>query len=585
MSLRYVAILVRAGSAPENDIARLTTVFGSPPIISADGTIVFANDAKHITISDFGRCICLGRIFTTGDRPAPVKGFDDDDLRKLSDAGEYFYKRYWGGYVAIVRKHLDSIEVVRDPSGGMPCYLIERDSLLIVASDVGVLVDAKILKPSVNFREAARQFQHVGLRGAATAIEGLNEIRAGFSLVAGGSHYRSIEQRWKPWQYCSPMIARSDQELQEQLRSTISACVNALASEFQHVLLTLSGGLDSSIVAACLAKNHQAVTCLTLTSPGSEGDERAEAASVAQHLGLRLIVDRLRVEDFDLQQSSAAHLPRPVGSPLRRAFDEACLRAGHAVGAIAHFNGNGGDNVFAFSRSTAAVLDQIAVGASYSEIWKTVLNISRLSKESAYKVLMHAARARLKRNATTKQHGQTRFLNPEVIEDHDECGNEWLAAPKKLLPGQTAHISKLLTPQNYIEGFGRGDAAELVTPLLAQPVMELCLSVPSWLWCAGGLDRAQARAAFSDALPPPTVARTAKGGPTGFFYAVLESSRSEIREHLLDGCLMSAGLLDRNAIELFFQGEPLTTPADDAIRILELADSESWARGWRNRLV
>src|SRR3546814_984119 len=75
------------------------------------------------------------------------------------------------------------------------------------------------------------------------------------------------------------------------------------------------------------------------------------------------------------------------------------------------------------------------------------------------------------------------------------------------LPGKAAHVAMLARAQKSIELYPRADAPPQIVPLLSQPVVELCLSIPTWQWVHGGRDRAVARAAFAGILPDLLVER------------------------------------------------------------------------------
>src|SRR3546814_3536458 len=94
------------------------------------------------------------------------------------------------------------------------------------------------------------------------------------------------------------------------------------------MLLLLSGGVDSSIVAACLAHAGCAFDCLTLVTANPSGDERSYARLAAESVGAALVERMREVSRIDLTRSAAAHLPRPVGRSFeqesRRLAEETC---------------------------------------------------------------------------------------------------------------------------------------------------------------------------------------------------------------------------------------------------------------------
>ena len=119
------------------------------------------------------------------------------------------------------------------------------------------------------------------------------------------------------------------------------------------------------------------------------------------------------------------------------------------------------------------------------------------------------------------------------------------------------------------------------SPLMSQPLMELCLAIPTWLWCEGGLNRSVARRAFADALPPSILTRTAKAGPDSYIRAIFDRNRQAVRHSLMDGLLARQGLLDLPAVE---QALGIDAYTGDSIiyRLLDLAEAEHWARAWQD---
>src|SRR3546814_5825518 len=96
----------------------------------------------------------------------------------------------------------------------------------------------------------------------------------------------------------------------------------------------------------------------------------------------------------------------------------------------------------------------------------------------------------------------------------------------------------LARAQKSIELYLRADAPPQIVPLLSQPVVELCLSIPTWQWVHGGRGRAVARAAVAGILPDLLVERTTKGSPSGFVRRVYAAQGNAAREMLTDGKLV-----------------------------------------------
>jgi asparagine synthase (glutamine-hydrolysing) len=146
-------------------------------------------------------------------------------------------------------------------------------------------------------------------------------------------------------------------------------------------------------------------------------------------------------------------------------------------------------------------------------------------------------------------------------------------------PGKAAHIGLIQRAQNFTHDLTGASGPLQFSPLMSQPLLEFCLSIPTWQWCQGGTNRSLAREAFRADLPATTLSRTAKAGPDSFLRVVLRRNRRLIREMLHDGLLAQHGILDIAAVE---KAVTIDEQADDPIinRLLDVVEAEAWARSW-----
>ena len=184
--------------------------------------------------------------------------------------------------------------------------------------------------------------------------------------------------------------------------------------------------------------------------------------------------------------------------------------------------------------------------------------------------------SKLRRPPRSPFHQDLTFLAPGSAYMEPEA-HPWFAAPMNALPGDRERIFDLAGNQLFESQAARGYKRPLRFPLLSQPVMEACLRAPSWMWIAGGRNRAVARTAFSDLLPPDVMNRQSKATYMSYLGAVYERNRHQIENFLLSGRLRSQGLLDTRAISSFFS-KPLP-PRDRAfLRMFDLCMVENWIR-------
>jgi len=579
MALRFLAMIERGkGGHAAVALARLAAL-GLKNVPMSGQLTLWANEAAQVMKTASGRALVLGRLFTRSDRPQRVVTLGPA-FEQHQDLPTLLTDRFWGQYVAISRCALGSMQIYRDPSGALPCYVRETADAVFLFSDLDLAIAAGIVVPAINWAALAACLLRPALRPAETVLCDVYEIPQGWVLGVGGATYAALRQHWSPWHHVRP-IGLSRSELGDALQATVVGTVRALASDFSKIQLCLSGGVDSSIVAAALAGTD--TTCLNLVSPGPEGDERGFASIVADHLGLKRAERSYRLDDVAIGRSSALHLPRPVGSPGRQAFDKANLRLASERSTEAVFSGNGGDNIFCFTQSATPIADRLKSRGARMGTWRTVADVCELTGCSVWQAGSRAL-LKLPRSATAYSWASDlRFIHPDLAASLGSAAAEhsWLDAPVGALPGRAAHIAALLRPQNFSEGFPRADPIELVTPLLAQPIVELCLSIQTWQWIEGGRDRAVARDAFANLLPAAITGRRTKGGPGAFYRQIVDRYRGAIREQLLEGELSSRKLIDRRAIEAFFQN-PIDAQGDSYVRVLTLSDAESWIRARLN---
>jgi asparagine synthase (glutamine-hydrolysing) len=170
------------------------------------------------------------------------------------------------------------------------------------------------------------------------------------------------------------------------------------------------------------------------------------------------------------------------------------------------------------------------------------------------------------------------FLRPEAVLDLPDT-HPWLDLPATTLPGKLEHVEALVSIQHFLD---RGQpllGVPMVHPLMAQPLLELCLAIPSWHWLRGGRDRAVARRAMEAILPQAIAERRAKGRLESLFLQAYMARRRELADFLLNGRLATMGILDRASLAHYLLGT--AEPADaDYVRILEIAALEEWLAAW-----
>ena len=524
--------------------------------------------------------IVLGTLFPCHGPARPLDALEATESVAISETrGDRLITAYWGGYVAAIACGR-FVRVLRDPSAALPCYFARRAGLVAFASDADLLIESGFATIEVDWTALVRQLFNAGVPVPATALRGIAELLPGFALGFPAEQEQQVPC-WSPWDFVDRRGGNPAERV-ERLARSVRQCVQGWCGRRGRLLLSVSGGLDSSVVAACLAELGSDTVCLTMYGEDAAGDERAYARALCSHLGLQLVERPDLVDDIDISAPLAAHLPRPFGRTQALSYERAHIDVARAYAAEAFVTGNGGDSVFGYSQSAAAIADRYLVEGLTPGLFGTLRDVSRQTGCSALEAL--AAAVRIARGPRAYRcRPDPLFLHRHALASLGGAvsGHPWLDAPPGALPGKAAHIGSILRVQHCMEP-GRNSVLPVINPLMSQPVMETCLSIPSWEWRAGGRDRSAARLAFAGSLPDVVARRRVKGGPDGFAGQILDRYRREITERLTQGHLAQQGIIDADAIGgLLRGGRPVS--GEERVRLFQLLGVEAWLDAWKGR--
>lgn len=556
---------------PESAVAGLTLAF------SFRGTEVWST-AHVVKLGENG--VVIGHLFSRSLPSRRVITIAPQDVdRIIASKGENLLQDYWGGYVAVILDAIGDLHVIRDPSGSIPAYWRRAGSRIFIAPEMGSAPFSKAdgLQIDADVLTAHLWLPHHP--GPETCIAGVRALVPGQGLQIGGQGI-SVRTLWSPWDYAAR--ARSgDDYAPEHFRATVSDTIRAWGSCFRSILVGASGGLDSSIVSAGLAGCGADVCGHTMVGQDAEGDERAYAERVISAFGMGWEIDNYNLADIDLDAPIVPHIPTPFTAHYAQAIARSRERIAEARSIDAFFSGNGGDNVFCLMRSTAPLADRLSRFSSPGAILQTLFDIAHLTEADIGTILRLTVSRLRARRQTVRSVGDATRLDPARLES--SLGriepHPWMTSPSAMLPGKVSHTRMIARAQGNDGFHSRRAHPPSIAPLLAQPIVELCLGIPTWAWVSGGVDRSVARHAFRGMLPKEIVERRSKGAPSGFMDLIYRKHEDGVQAGLVGGALHSLGILDRFAIEFASDASSQLDPTMPQ-RLLSLMAAEQWARSW-----
>ncbi|MDR6624481.1 asparagine synthase C-terminal domain-containing protein [Caulobacter segnis] len=509
----------------------------------------------------------VGELFERGTgRPAAIA----PDALQSPDLGiqgqcERLARGFWGRYVAVFPADR---AVFRDPSGHLDALVWHSPTAWIVGSDLPDDLPASALPRTleIDWATIADMLGDENAMGGRLALRGLEALRPGALRTFTNTPIDRVV--WDP----SAFAVDPHPSYEASRRAVLAAVDESLMAESasgEVLLAEISGGLDSAIVASTLVKlgagERTRFVHYHIDDPG--GDERRFAHAVAERIGvplMKIVKPELRIDEAALRDMPVG--ARASNNALDRHYDQSQVDLVRALGARRILTGQGGDMVFYESPSEkigTEVWGRWARRPGADPAWRQMEDAARWNRGSTWSLIGEAVRETFRR--PRRDLGQ----------------HPWLDRP--VAPAKRRQISNLIHLQPLFNGASRrGREAQLVHPLLNQPVLEATLAAPVIDLARGGRGRSLARDAFEDRIPELVRARRSKGDLTAYYGRMVLRSLPTLRPFLLEGRLAAQGVLDVKGLEEGLDPDRMIH-AGNYPRLYEIIAIEAFVRYWEGR--
>ena len=240
--------------------------------------------------------------------------------------------------------------LARDQLGGGSLHYRLRGRELVFASEVHGVLGLLPTRPAHDRVALSHWVAGRDVRGGLTFFEGVRALLPGHLIGIGDG--RAVVRRWWAPRYAPPaQVSRRDavDSIRERLDTAV---LRATAGRSAAVLM--SGGLDSTGVAAIAARNGGATAYSAVFPETPTVDESALIDVTASALGIACVREPIGVQSM---LAAAAAFPAEWRLPLRPQNLYAwlpLLRRAVEDGATAIFDGEGGDLLFTARRELLA---------------------------------------------------------------------------------------------------------------------------------------------------------------------------------------------------------------------------------------
>ncbi|MEM9617057.1 MAG: asparagine synthase-related protein [Pseudomonadota bacterium] len=538
--------------------------------------------------------VVLGRLFHNN-YASQSEDLDAVESRScLKTRGQHLIDKYWGRYVAFLHDRSSGTNyIMRDPSGAFPCFHTPFRGVEIYFSDMQDAANFPFLPFTVNWEYLKTNIMLPQFQKTHT---GLNEV--GEVLPAECVEITPFERKsrfvWDPTEISQTDVVEDPAEAAALLHSTVKNTIGALAGCYDSVVHNL-GGLDSSIVLACLANapKRPEITAINFYTKSPRGEERFYSRQVAEKFGVPLVESELDYRKADLSKIFESNkLANPLGFFDCIGLTGDVLALAKEKNAQALFYGTGGDNVFFKLDRNLGALDYLRSHGFSKDMLRVAMEASRYGRKSLARTLRDILREQVAPAPCFEYVHKEMFarfkiplVNPEFVGTgtQKQFLHPLLIPEENNLKGKYLHILICaFFSMDYYDHWHTDYHAERIHAYFTQPVVETCLRIPIWVMTYGGVERGLARKAFQHNLPQDIVKRFSKSTPGEYYRDIYKHNTDFLRDILLDGVMVREKILSRKKIEEALGNENYFLQVLPH-RILGYLATEVWLRSWTER--
>ena len=473
-----------------------------------------------------------------------------------------------GGYAVAAVDPDGSVTLYRDPIGERSLYYALVDGRFLFASSLPALLATGLIEPRLDHPALAAYLACAFVPSHRTLIEGVHKVLPGERVQFKDNSFRR-EQLYRLAAE-TPDGAESELALGSILRDALEAAVRARLPEDGVVGASLSGGIDSSLVVAIAARQHQNPVRTYSISFGERYRNELEFSSrVAEVFGTRHTIIEISAKTilhhFD---DTIRSLSDPVGDPLTVPNALLFREAANDVGEL--LNGEGGDPCFGGPKNLLMLLAHLLGDGRHSAA------VKGYERESSY----------------LRSYGKCyddlpAMLSPEVYQSAAQDPIEGWFRPYFTDSRWPSFVNKLMAINIRFKGthhilskldhLSRPFGIQPRSPLFDRAIVDVSFRIPPRLKLRGTVEKYILKRAVADLLPPEIIDRPKCGmlvPVEAWFRGPLKKAA---KERLLDG-LEPYGIFERSYLERLLHGHLPEVQPRRGEEIWLLMTLEAWLR-------
>lgn len=310
---------------------------GWQPLRSRAGRVIAFQNGEIYNYKDLRyKLQTRGYTFSTqSDTEVLAHGFDAWGMDGLLQRLDGMYA------ICIADMDTRTLHLARDRFGEKPLYFAHQDSAFVYGSSLKSIAIVPWINLKVNHWAVERYLACHFVAGSQTVFEGINKLLPGERLEIDFDAVKPPRLH----RYYRPALRQTHAASISELECLLEEAVESRLVADVPMGIFLSGGIDSSLIAAFAARRHPEVEAFCMSFDDNEADESIHARAVADHFGLKLNMYRFDATSFmtRLPQVCSA-LDEPIGDQAILPLHWLSQMAAEKVKVV--LSGEGADEVF-----------------------------------------------------------------------------------------------------------------------------------------------------------------------------------------------------------------------------------------------
>ena len=489
--------------------------------------------------------------------------------------------------------------IARDRLGIKPLYYHYDGNRLLFGSEIKTILAYPGIKPEFNQSTLAEYLAFGYIPEAETMYAGIRKLLPGHTLEIGEDGDPQISQYWD-LRVAVDEDSRPREHYVNRYRELLEQCVSSHLMSDVPLGVFLSGGLDSSAVAALTTKIRREPIETFAVGYGEESfSELPFARQVAEHIGSKHHEVKLsRAEFFRALPRLIWHEDEPIVWPSSVSLYFVARLARERV--IVVLTGEGSDETLAGYTRYAWTQTNARMDAAYRAVVPGFLR-EAVRRSTRSSLLSGTARRKLEHTFLARDGAswasfyfdnfysafsaadQAELLAPEIRalvgDAYAGSMRYWNASSGDLLhrllyTDIKTYLVELLMKQDQMS---MAASVESRVPFLDHELVEFTATIPAKYETRGMAGKYILKEAVEDLLPRDIVYRKKMGFPTPWAYWLNGPQMQSLEQLLLEPRTLERGYFRPEAVRKLF-GEHRAGSRDHGNRIWRLLNLELWQR-------